>query len=70
MLSKLSLSSTFTPQMMGFPLDRSPPTAPKINFGKLARSWHEVEGDSRSMISMLSSGSPLLPSPTPTSNFV
>ena len=49
----------------------SPPIAPLIDLGKLAKSWHEVEDDPRSMISMLfKTFSFPIPFPVPTSNFV
>ena len=55
--------------MMGCFFDVSPPIAPLIYLGKLAKSRHEVEDDPRSMISMLLK-KPSSPAPLPTSNFV
>ena len=56
--------------MIGFLFGVSPPMAPLTYIGKLVRSSQDVEGDARSMISMLFCTMPELPTPTPTSNFV
>ena len=55
--------------MIGFLFDVRPPMAPVTALGKLAKSWHEVEGNSRLIISMLFKG-PDASLPTPTSSFV
>ena len=39
--------------MIGFLFDVRPPMEPSTALGKLGKSWHEVEGDARSIISML-----------------